>query len=154
MIKFSKLTDYAVVVLSALYQSDEGLVSAVALANRTRLPEPTVSKVLKLLVKAELVTSTRGANGGYKLAHVADKITIQAIAEAIEGPVALTACVTEHEHECSISGTCPVNGRWNKVNDAVKEALQSVTLLDMAASETFLNTNNYKTNEYNEGSLR
>ena len=140
MIKFSKLTDYAVVILTTLQQSDEATLSASGIAARTSLPEPTVAKVLKLLVKADLVKSLRGANGGYMLDKTINQITIANVATAIEGNVALTSCVDHGDDACGYAQSCPVNGRWNIVNHAVHSALESVTLADMMAPKTVMNT--------------
>lgn len=130
MIKFSKLTDYAVVLLATLSRSDE-LMSASALSAATKLPEPTVSKVLKLLAKANIVDSVRGVNGGYKLAYTTNKINVAQIVTGIEGPVSLASCVDTDHDSCSYSSACPVKGRWDPVNDAMKNALESVSLEDM-----------------------
>lgn len=130
MIKFSKLTDYAVVTLATLSHSDE-MLSASALSAASRLPEPTVSKVLKLLAKADVVNSVRGVNGGYKLARTPQNITVAQIVSAIEGPVALTSCVDTAHDACDYSSCCPVKGRWDSVNLAIKDALSGVSLADM-----------------------
>lgn len=153
MIKFSKLTDYAVVVLTTLHNSDEFLLSASALSTRTLIPEPTVSKVLKLLVKAGLVQSMRGTNGGYKMNKSVENITISDIAIAIEGPVSLTACVDDNDEECSLANSCSVNGRWNTVNTAVKNALESVTLKDMIAPNMFLKASEVRNENTQRGKL-
>ena len=133
MIKFSKLADYAVVVLSALHHNEGIMMSASELSQGTRLPEPTVAKVLKLLAKGNLVTSVRGAQGGYKVAHDASALKIADIVIAVDGPVSLTACVESGTNDCEYSCSCPVKGRWDLVNNAVKSALESITLADMIA---------------------
>ncbi len=131
MIKLSKLTDYAVVVLAQMALSRDDLHTAVFLAEKTSLPEPTVAKVLKLLARGGVIISTRGANGGYRLASAPDTITMAAVITALDGPVALTACVDGSDECCCHSVDCPVKGQWNPVNDAMKKALESVTLSQM-----------------------
>lgn len=106
-------------------------MSASGLSAATKLPEPTVSKVLKLLAKANIVASVRGVNGGYKLAHKTKDINVAQIVMSIEGPVTLASCVDTDHDNCSYATACPVKGRWNPVNDAVKAALVSVSLEDM-----------------------
>jgi FeS assembly SUF system regulator len=143
MIRISKLADYAVVILGFMSQgkvvegvdvdNPRALESAASLAQRSLLPEPTVSKVLKLLAAAGIVSSVRGAQGGYYLASAPHEIDMAAIIRAVDGPVSLTACVEGSTESCSYAASCPVNGRWNLVNDAVAEALQSVSLADMIA---------------------
>ena len=130
--KLSKLTDYAVVLLSFLSQTRKGPQSANALADDTGIPAPTVAKLMKLLAKAELVTSTRGTAGGYALQGAADVISVADIIAAIEGPIALTACVEESDDLCAVESTCGVAGNWESVNAAVRTALEQVKLDDMA----------------------
>jgi FeS assembly SUF system regulator len=136
MFKLAKLTDYAIVVLSRLsLLADGASISASALAVDTGIPEPTVAKVLKTLAKAELVTSQRGVNGGYTLARSGQKMTLLEVITAIEGPIALTSCVTGSKGECVAEHYCPSKGRWDVVNEAVREALARVTLADMVRSD-------------------
>jgi len=131
MIKLSKLTDYAVVVLAEMAQASGTLSTASSLAVKTTLPEPTVAKVLKLLAKGGVILSTRGVNGGYKLSRPPEEISIAMVVDALEGPVALTACVDGSEECCAHSGACPVKGKWNPVNIAMKSALENVSLAQM-----------------------
>ena len=131
MIKLSKLTDYAVVVLAEMARNPQSLLSATVLAERTGVPEPTVSKVLKTLARHELISSTRGVSGGYSLSAKAEDISVTAIITAMEGPISLTACVSGSEDSCALLNMCGVNGRWSAVNDAIKSALAPITLADM-----------------------
>ena len=131
MIKVSKLADYAVVVLASLSQSDAGQMTASGISAATGLPEPTVAKVLKLLAKADLLQSARGANGGYSLKSAPTEISIADIIAAVEGPISLTACVDGSASPCGYESRCAVKGRWNGVNHAINAALQSVKLSDM-----------------------
>lgn len=132
MIKLSKLTDYAVVILASMARQDKGcLMSASTLAVDTLLPEPTVSKTLKLLVNGGVIASTRGVNGGYALKYAPDKILVSDIITAMEGPIALTSCVDGSVESCSMEGQCALSGRWDIVNVAIKTALDNVTLADM-----------------------
>lgn len=130
MIKLSRMSDYAVVVLESLARNDISL-SASQIAATVNLPEPTVAKVLKQMATGNLVTSSRGVNGGYAIARPASEITIFDIVSVIEGRVSLTACVDGDHEPCSLSGACKMNGRWEVVNTAVKNAFESITLADM-----------------------
>jgi FeS assembly SUF system regulator len=134
MIKVSRLADYAVVVLATLSAPQEEWMTASAVSVKTRLPEPTVAKVLKLLAKAELATSLRGAAGGYKAAHTAKDISIADIVKAVDGPISLTACVEGSNEPCGYACSCPVKGRWDKVNLAIRTALEEVSLADMISN--------------------
>jgi len=134
MFRLNRLTDYAVVVMSQLALHEEETLSAQQLARDTAVPLPTVSKVLGLLVKGGLIVSQRGAAGGYSLAQAPERITMAAIIQAIEGPIALTACVDGSEDSCASESLCPIRGTWDRVNQAIQGALDSVTLAEMAAS--------------------
>lgn len=131
MIKLSKLTDYAVVILASMAEQKNLRMSASELSKMTSLPEPTVSKILKILAKSEVITSARGVNGGYLLMQNADKLMISKIITAMEGPIALTSCVKDSNESCSLEGLCQLHGRWNIVNTALKSALDEVSLADM-----------------------
>ena len=131
MLRLSKLADYAVVVLVRLSHS-EGCQTSPCIAAMTGLPEPTVAKVLKALAGAGLVRSQRGARGGYILAQPLSSIPIADVVAAIDGPIALAACVEGGAGGCEAEGSCPVRGRWDPVNQAVLQALTRITLADMA----------------------
>ena len=136
MLKISKLSDYAVVILAEISKGKEGRYSASTLVKKTRLPEPTVSKVLKILAKSSIVHSTRGINGGYSLHKNADAITIKDIIVATDGPIAITSCATGLEPDCSVGKSCSVRGRWDDVNTAIINALSATTLQDMIRERT------------------
>jgi FeS assembly SUF system regulator len=141
MIRLSRLADYAVVLLAQMSPELSGapadkVLTAADLAERTGLPLPTVSKVLKQLAKSDLIDAHRGAMGGYRLAKAAHEITVAAIITAMEGPIAIADCVdhaAEDEIGCAAQKCCALRGNWQMVNDALKEALEKVTLADMMA---------------------
>jgi FeS assembly SUF system regulator len=130
MLRLSKLTDYAVVVLVRLADSD-AVQTSPGIAATTGIPEPTVAKVLKTLAAGGLVTSQRGARGGYRLLRPLAAIPISDVIAAVDGPIALAACVDGSLTECEAQGLCPVRGRWDPVNEAIHQALSSITLADM-----------------------
>lgn len=135
MLKISKLADYAVVVLTAMADAQgDARLTATGISTATRLPEPTVAKVLKLLAKAGVVSATRGATGGYILERPLSRIAVADVIAAVDGPVSLTACVSGGEGGCSYEGSCSVRGRWDGVNIAIRSALESVSLADMISS--------------------
>jgi FeS assembly SUF system regulator len=133
MLRLSKLTDYAVVVLMRLAgDASAGMVqTSPGISAATGVPEPTVAKVLKSLSSAGLVHSQRGARGGYRLAKPVADITIADVIAAIDGPIALTACVESAVSPCEVRGLCAVRGRWDLVNEAIEQALSAITLADM-----------------------
>ncbi|GAA5264420.1 MAG: SUF system Fe-S cluster assembly regulator [Acidiphilium sp.] len=130
MLRLSRLTDYAVVVLVRLAQSAD-IETSPGIAAAIGLPEPTVGKVLKGLAQAGLVASQRGARGGYRLIRPLSAIPVSAVIAAIDGPIALTACVEGTGGSCESQSLCPMAGRWSVVNDAISEALGAITLADM-----------------------
>lgn len=134
MLRLSKLTDYAVVVLVRLAAA-EGVQTSPGIAASTGIPEPTVAKVLKTLAAGGLVASQRGARGGYRLLRPLSAIPIADVIGAIDGPIALAACVDGSAIECESRGLCPVRGRWDPVNDAIQQALSAITLADMAEAQ-------------------
>lgn len=131
MLRISKLADYAIVVLASLAASPKARLAAGELADITGLPEPTVSKVLKLVSKESWMESTRGVNGGYRLAETPESINVKNIIAAIEGPVALTSCTDENGKACDYHKKCSMNGCWDPINKAINDSLENVTLADM-----------------------
>ena len=132
MFKVNRLTDYATVVLIEIARHP-AVRSSQHLAEHTGIPVPTVAKLMKNLNKAGLVASRRGAGGGYALGRAPTDITLADVIQAVEGPIALTACADTSDEHCSIEKVCPVQGKWNRANSAVRAALNEVTLADMVA---------------------
>ena len=131
MLRISKLTDYATVVLAALAEQPDQLRTAAALAGKTRIAAPTVSKLLKQLHRAGLLSSARGLHGGYQLARPPAQITVAAILDALEGPMTLTDCSGGQGH-CGIEHHCRVAPVWQRLNVALRRALSDVTLAELA----------------------
>jgi FeS assembly SUF system regulator len=134
MLRISRLTDYATVILGVLAAEPERMHTATAIAARTRIGAPTASKLLKQLHGANLVTSSRGLHGGYRLARPAQEISAAAILDALEGPLALTDCAAGHGH-CGIEETCRVGRGWQRLNLAIRRSLADVSLAQLAGLE-------------------
>ena len=132
MLRVTRLTDYATVVLTVLAAEPETVLSAAELAERAGLEAPTVSKVLKPLAQAGLVEGFRGAHGGYRLTRPPGEISLLEIVEAMEGPIAMTECSLD-EHVCGIASQCGVRANWRRINDVVAAALSDVSLAQMFA---------------------
>jgi FeS assembly SUF system regulator len=135
MLRISRLTDYATVILAALAEEPDHVRTATALADQTRIAAPTVSKLLKQLQRAGLVASTRGLHGGYQLARPASQISAAAILDALEGPVALTDC-SAGLGNCEIEGTCRVGRVWQRLNLAIRRSLSDVSLAQLAGLDS------------------
>jgi FeS assembly SUF system regulator len=132
MLRISRLTDYATVILANL--EGGSLTSAAEIAERTGIGLPTVSKLLKELQHAGLVNSVRGARGGYQLARPATAISAADIIDAVEGPVSLTEC-SSGSGVCGIQTTCIVGHGWQGVSKSIRRALIAISLTDLVSHE-------------------
>lgn len=131
--RLSSLADYAVVMMSAAARHGCGArLSATTLSAETGVPLATAQKLMQALGKAGLLSSVRGSGGGFKLTRPAAAISLADIVEAIEGPIAMTACVDAGRHDCGLEGACAVKPHWSPVNDAVRGALAAVPLTQLA----------------------
>jgi FeS assembly SUF system regulator len=132
MIRMTKQTDYAIVVMTHLASGDESArQNARDLAALTSLPAPMVSKTLKSLARAGLLVSHRGAKGGYSLARSPEDIAVVEIIEAMEGPIAFTQCSDSVADNCAHQTGCPVTGHWQRITRVVWQALAGIRLADM-----------------------
>ena len=133
--RLSSLADYAVVMMSAAARHGCGArLSATLLAGETHVPLPTAQKLTQKLAQAGLLSSLRGAGGGFKLTRPAACISLADIIEAVEGPIAMTTCVDDTRDECALDHHCAVKPHWNVVNGAVRGALAAVPLSQLAAA--------------------
>ena len=130
MLRISRLTDYGTVVLAHLARDDTDLVSAAEVAIATGIALPTVSKLLKALAKAEIVSSTRGSHGGYQLARDAQEISATDVIDALEGPVSITEC-SASDSNCDFEASCNVGGAWQRINLAIRRTLDEISLADL-----------------------
>jgi FeS assembly SUF system regulator len=127
------MADYAVVVMRAASRHCGGSrTSATELAEETGIPLPTAQKLVSLLSRGGLIRSVRGAGGGIQLARPAAAITLADIIEAVEGPIAMTACVENGGHECALEPSCQVRPHWGPVNAAIRGALDDVSLASLS----------------------
>ena len=134
MLRVSKLTDYATVVMASLIDLDDGVLSAQALAERTHLEPTTVSKLLKQLAQAGLVVSTRGSSVGSLLERAAARLSDADIVVAMEGPIGMTECGAR-SGACDYEPYCGTRVNWQRINRVIIDALQGVSLADMVATQ-------------------
>ena len=133
MIRLSKLTDYGLVLMAHMAQNqDRVLHTARDLAAESRLPLPTVSKLLKELVQGRLLVSHRGIRGGYSLARKPREISVAEVISVFEGPIALTECSTEISGMCDLEPCCPIKDNQRIISQAVRGALEKVMLSDLS----------------------
>jgi FeS assembly SUF system regulator len=131
MLRISKLTDYAILLMVELTRDGE-MLSAHALADRIHVEATTAGKVLKQLASAGLVQSFRGANGGYRVNRPAAGISVAEVIAAIEGPIAMTECSVE-PGLCTVEDSCNLRSNWQRISFAVARALSDVSLAEMSA---------------------
>jgi FeS assembly SUF system regulator len=133
MIRITRLADYAIVVLSHFASDRTSPVrTARLLAEETRIPLPTVSKILKALARKGLVASQRGVHGGYRLTRDLGSISVAEAIDALEGPIAMTECQSGPGGLCVLEPTCPARSNWERINRAVRKALDEIPLTQMS----------------------
>ena len=132
MIRLSKLADYGIVIATHLARQPERQQTATDIATATAVPQAMTSKVLKLLTRADLLTSHRGSHGGYSLARAAALVSVAEVVEALDGPIAITSCTEPTPGDCSILTLCPARANWEWINRAIRDALDEVSLDEMA----------------------
>lgn len=135
MLRISKLTDYGTVVLAQLANGQSGFASAAEVAAATGIGLPTVSKLLKALARAGLLNSIRGSHGGYQLSRPARQITAASVIDALEGPVSITECSGSDSH-CDFESVCNVGSAWQRINIAIRRALDDISLDDLLRSSS------------------
>ncbi len=133
MIRLSRLSDYGIVLMTRLAREPARALPASVLAQESALSPAMTGKILKLLARADLLVSQRGVHGGYALARAPERITIAEIIEALDGPIALTSCLRPTAEGCGIESVCPARTNWQRINQAIRDALAGVTLAEMAS---------------------
>ncbi len=131
MFKLNRMTDYAILVLGVLAHRQGKILTTAQLAELTGLNQPTVAKVAKTLVVAKMLDTQRGVHGGYRLARQASIISLVQIVEAMEGPIAVNDCVDGAQETSMTNNFCFVSKNWNRVNLAIRNALDDVSLEDL-----------------------
>jgi FeS assembly SUF system regulator len=130
--RLTHLADYAVVIMTAAARREAGArLSASELAQDTGVPLPTTQKLMGRLAAEGLLTSARGAAGGFALARPAGEITLADIVEAVEGPIAMTVC-SEGRTDCALDAHCMVKPHMGVVGNAIRGALGAVSLTELA----------------------
>lgn len=140
------MADYAVLLVCKMSKNQDKFYSANELSLNTSLKTTTINKILTKLTKANITSSIRGVTGGYKLAMGADDISVGNIIDIIDGRVALTVCVEKGENNnCELESVCTSRSNWQVINNAVCNALNSISIEEMA--NPFKIKNNYKYKE-------
>jgi FeS assembly SUF system regulator len=132
VIRLSKLADYGIVMMTNMARHPQRQHNAAEIAAESHIPQPMASKILKGLARAGLLKSHRGAKGGYGLARSAHSITVAEVIVALDGPIALTSCIEDGPGVCDIEALCPARANWQRINDAIRNALDDITMAEMA----------------------
>ena len=133
MIKISKITDYGIVLLThCTRHGADKLWTAKGLSEATKIPLPTVGKILKILSRGGILSSVRGTRGGYKLKFSPFQVNVAQVIQVLEGQLAITDCSQKGNHSCEIFSVCPNKSNWQKINSVVYRSLQSLSLADMS----------------------
>ena len=130
MLKLTKKADYGLIAVKHLAECGQGACSAKDMAEAYGMPQEALAKILQRLVKAGLLHSQHGTNGGYALARDARTITAFEVIKSIDGPVLITSCTTKHG-DCEQSLKCTVREPLRKVNESIQEVLSRITIAQM-----------------------
>lgn len=131
MLRISKLADYATAIMAYAARIPGNALTCKKIAQDLALTPPTVSKILKLLTKAQLLISKQGAQGGYQLSKPAEHISMAEIISAIDGNIALTECA-HHGTQCHLADHCHTKYSWQIINQVIFETLSTIHLIDLA----------------------
>jgi FeS assembly SUF system regulator len=132
LIRLSKLADYGIVIMTNLARQPGRQHNAPEVAAQSHIPLPMASKILKSLARAGLLASHRGVKGGYGLARPAAAISVAEVIAALDGPIAVTACIEDGPGGCEIEALCPARANWHRINDAIRTALDGISMAEMA----------------------
>ena len=136
MLRMTKQADYGIVLLTQMSYERDRFQNAPELADEAHLPQPIVSKILKQLARHGLLESHRGVRGGYSLARRPAEISVAEIISVLDGPIAITECIDDSPGECSQEPICPLRGNWQRINLAIRQALEEITLEDLLLPQT------------------
>ena len=135
MLRLTKLTDYGILLMTRMAASGQDRFSAAELADSTQIPMPTVSKILQMLQHEGMLDSIRGAHGGYRLTRPATEINVRDVIGVFEGSIALTECNLDDGGSCDQHAVCSTSNNWKRINAAVRQALESISLADMTEQD-------------------
>lgn len=130
MLKMSKLTDYAMMLMSTLATVFPARLTTREIAQKTHLSRATVSKLLKILTAHRLLISSRGIQGGYCLANPPQTIFLSHILGIMEGHLGLTVC-SHTPGLCKVEDFCHIRHNWRLINQTVTDMLKTISLADM-----------------------
>lgn len=134
MLRITKETDYSIMLMAQFAERPLGTIyNAREVAERVGVPLPMVSKILRSLAREDILTSHRGASGGYSLTRPASETSVARIIRAIEGPISLVQCGSE-PGVCGQESSCPTRVTWFRINQEIEQALERVPVSEMLAT--------------------
>jgi FeS assembly SUF system regulator len=131
MLRVTKVADYGVLMMTQFATLPDETHNAKDMAKRVRLPLPMASKILKILSREGLLASHRGTKGGYSLARRPEEISVAAVIKALDGPIAVTECTDAAGGACDLERGCPMRTNWHRINQAIQDALEGISLTEM-----------------------
>ena len=143
MLRITKMTDYAVLILANLALYDNKMLTAKEIASETHISLPTTQKILKKLNRKNLVISKQGASGGYSLDPETKKLSVATLLEKLDGDLSITQC-SSNDDQCEVEDFCNIGNAWQMINQRVQWALNDITLGDLIRPtriEQFISTN-------------
>jgi Rrf2 family protein len=135
MLKLTKKADYGLIALRHLATAPNAAASTREIADAYHLPVTLLAKVMQQLARAGIVHSLSGTHGGYKLARPASRINTLEVVRAIDGPVILTNCFTDHG-ACDQTDSCTVREPLRRVHEAILSLLEKFTIAELAEPVT------------------
>ena len=143
MLRITKMTDYAVLILANLALYDNKMLTAKEIASETHISLPTTQKILKKLNRKNLVISKQGVSGGYSLDPETKKLSVATLLEKLDGDLSITQC-SSNDDQCEVEDFCNIGNAWQMINQRVQWALNDITLGDLihpTRIEQFISTN-------------
>lgn len=135
MLRITKEADYGIVLLAVLADNEPGeILTAREVAERSGLPLPMVSKIMRSLARGSVLTSHRGVTGGYSLDRSADDMTVAEVIRAIDGPISMVQCGVE-PGACEQEPFCPTRINWARISREVERALESIPVSEMLTAK-------------------
>lgn len=138
MIRVSRMADYGVVVMTHIARRADDLHTAASVAEATGVSLPSATKLLKQLAKHDILSSQRGAHGGYALKRSPAEVSVADLIVAIDGPIALADCLQGDDSACGLESFCSIRSPWQKVSEAIRGALQEVSLAEMITATAYV----------------
>ncbi|MCI6245528.1 MAG: RrF2 family transcriptional regulator [Eubacterium sp.] len=134
--KISTKGRYALRLMIDLALNDTGEnVSIKAISARQNISTKYLEQIISMLNRAGYVKSERGSNGGYKLTKKPEEYTVGMILRLTEGSLAITTCTEDEQNQCERYGSCPTVHLWEKLNKAISDVVDNITIADLAEEE-------------------